>query len=167
MSNNQKILILNTGGTFNKIYDQISGELFVPQNNTAINGILKQSKIDYITVDGMIFKDSLEINKDDRRKIKNYIKKSVYSKIIIVHGTDTMDLSAQYFSKHLKNKVIVITGSMVPYSIDRQEATANLMLALGFIQTKTKKNVYIAMHGYVKQHNLIQKNRKIGIFECQ
>jgi L-asparaginase len=166
VSKNENILILNTGGTFNKIYDQISGELIVPKSDDAVKKIILSSKIDYITIDGLIYKDSLEITIEDRNLLVNYIKKSTYEKILIIHGTDTMSKTAKYLSKFIKNKVVVLTGAMVPYNLDKVEATANLLLAIGFLQKKSKNKIYISMHGNVKKYTKIQKNRKLGIFEC-
>ena len=166
MSKNKNILILNTGGTFNKIYDEIAGELVVPCDNKAIYSILKNSKINHCDVKGFIFKDSLDLTKLDRIAIRNYIIKSHYKKIIIVHGTDTMEKTAKYLSKHIKNKRIILTGSMVPYSLSKMEATSNLMLSLGYIQSSKNCKTYISMHGNVKKHNEISKNRILGVFEC-
>lgn len=167
MKNNNKVLILNTGGTFNKVYDQVKGELFVPQNNEAVENILEKSKIKTVKVEGLIYKDSLEITNNDRKLLAEYIKRSIYKKILIIHGTDTMDKTAAYLSKHINNKTIVITGAMEPYSIDPVEAVSNLMSGYGFLQNCKKNNIYISMHGFVKKHNKIKKNRKHGVFECQ
>jgi len=165
---NDKFLVLNTGGTFNKIYNDITGELVVSKNNNfMIKSILKFSKIDRVTIKSIIHKDSLDMNKKDRKKIIKYIERSKSQYIIIIHGTDTMEKTAKFINKHIKNKVIILTGAMVPYSIDKVEATANFSLAMGFLQGKKIKNdVYIAMHGKVKKYNKIYKNRELGIFEC-
>ena len=66
MSKNKNILILNTGGTFNKIYDEITGKLVVPTNNNAINEILKMSNFTSCKVQGLLYKDSLDFKKKDR-----------------------------------------------------------------------------------------------------
>ncbi len=167
MSKNKKILILNTGGTFSKTYDEINGNLVVPIHNKAIEEILGKSKISNCIVSGLIYKDSLNITQRDRILLKNQIKKSNHKKIIIIHGTDTMDKTAKYLAKHIKNKTIILTGAMVPFSLDEIEATSNLMLAFGYISSKNKKNIYIAMHGNIKKYNKILKNRTLGVFECQ
>ena len=166
MSKNKNILILNTGGTFNKVYDEINGKLIVPQNNNAIESILKNSKMDNYNLEGLIYKDSLDINKLDREILKNKILNSTYEKIIIVHGTDTMDKTAQYLSKYIRNKTIILTGAMIPFYINNLEATSNLMSAFGYILSCKKKNIYIAMHGHVQKFNKIKKNRVLGVFEC-
>tara|TARA_B110000046_G_scaffold182538_1_gene216792 strand:- start:325 stop:828 length:504 start_codon:yes stop_codon:yes gene_type:complete len=166
MTTNKNILILNTGGTFNKVYDQISGKLIVPNNNSAVENIIKSSKIDYLHIQGLLFKDSLEITKPDRKILATYVRNSQYDKVIVIHGTDTMNKTAQYLSKYSKNKIIILTGSMVPYSLDKIEATSNLMQAIGYIQNKLKNGIYISMHGHSKKYKKIYKNREKGIFEC-
>jgi len=86
--------------------------------------------------------------------------------ILLIHGTDTMDKSAEFLAKKIKNKTIVLTGAMQPYSIDPVEATANFMLGFGYLQTACENGVYIAMHGNVKEYTKIKKNKEKGIFEC-
>jgi L-asparaginase len=165
MTRNKKILILNTGGTFNKVYDQISGELIVPKNNYAIENIIKSSKINYLDIQGLLFKDSLEIKKEDRKILATHILNSQYDKIIIIHGTDTMNKTAKYLFQYCQNKIIILTGSMIPFSLNKIEATSNLMQAIGYIQNKLKNGVYISMHGHIEKHNKIYKNREKGIFK--
>ena len=165
MNNSNKILILNTGGTFNKIYDEKLGQLIVPKNNNAISKLLKISKIKNITIDGIIYKDSLDITNKDRKELVDYINSYNYEKIIIIHGTDTMNLTAIYLAKKIKHKQIIITGSMKPFSIDPIESVSNFMSAYGFLNSCKKNNIYISMHGLIKKHNKIKKNKKLGIFE--
>ena len=166
MSKNKNILILNIGGTFSKTYGEINGKLIVPIHNNAVQIILEKSKISNCKVDGLIHKDSLDIDQKDRVLLKNQIEKSDYEKIIVIHGTDTMSKTAKYLAKYIKNKTIILTGAMVPFSIDNIEATSNLMLAFGYISSSNKNNIYIAMHGNVKKYNKIKKNRILGVFEC-
>ncbi len=166
MKSEKEILILNTGGTFNKVYDEIIGSLIVPKNNYAIDNILHISKISNIKVSGLIYKDSLEIGKNDRKKLVKFIKKSKSKKIIIVHGTDTMNQTALFLSRQIKNKQIILTGAMKPFSINSIEATSNLLSAVGFLKANDKNNIYICMHGLIEKHTKIIKNRDLGIFEC-
>ena len=166
MENKGKILILNLGGTFNKVYNPISGELDVPKNNSALEDIFKKAKISHIKIKGLIYKDSLDIDEDDRLELLRYIQNSSFDKILIIHGTDTMDKSADTLFKALKEKTVVLTGAMIPYSIDPVEAASNLMLCYGFLQNSEKKGVFIGMHGFVKEHDKIKKNKQKGVFEC-
>jgi len=167
MIKDNKILILNTGGTFSKIYNPLNGTLEINKENIAINEILNNSKIYDIRVEGIIYKDSLEITKKDRKLLVKYIKKSKYEKIILIHGTDTIDKTTLYLSKKIEDKEIVVTGAMIPFSINTVEATSNFMMAYGFLLNNKKNNIYISMHGMVKKYNKIKKNRNLGIFECK
>jgi len=67
MNNIEDILIINTGGTFNKVYDEISGELRIPNSSKNLKKIIKKAFKSIIKVKGIIYKDSLEFNKDDRK----------------------------------------------------------------------------------------------------
>jgi len=167
MKNKQNILIINTGGTFNKQYNELNGNLIIKKSNDCIKDILFQSKITNVNIKGILYKDSLEITDEDRELLVKFIKKSKYKKILIIHGTDTMDKTAIYLADNIKDKEIVLTGAMVPYSINKVEATSNLMLGYGYLLSNTKNNVYISMHGMVKKYDKIKKNRELGVFECR
>jgi len=159
------IEIINTGGTFNKRYNPLNGELEVPNDYMAVSDILKKSLFinQKIKLTQIISKDSLEFTKDDRKLLLKTIKNSKSKKIIVIHGTDTMHKSAKFISKFIKDKIVIFTGAMKPYEINPIEATSNLMLAIGFSQN-AKEGIYISMHGIVKKYNKIKKDYKKGIF---
>lgn len=161
------IKIVNTGGTFNKCYDEISGELQVAQSNAAIEHIVESSFRGNIKceIEGILFKDSLEMQPEDREEIAKKVKNNPLC--LIVHGTDTMDLTAKYLAEQLSDEIVVLTGSMKPYSIDPIEAVSNFSTAVQFLQSCETSGVYIAMHGLVKPYTQIKKNRELGIFQCQ
>jgi len=156
--NTNNIFILNTGGTFNKVYDKITGELIVPKNNKAIKKILSSfsEKIDFT---GIIFKDSLEMNQYDRDKVMDKFLKTPSKNFVIVHGTDTMHITAANLNKINSNRVIVLTGSMVPFSLDKVEASLNLGMAINFARTCEKHGVYICMNGLVLHFKDIKKKK--------
>jgi len=168
----QNVIIMNIGGTFNKIYNPLNGELEIPRNNDTVNYIIKQvtKNKTQIKIDGIIFKDSLAMDKNDRKALLEKIKSLDEVKIIIIHGTDTMKKSAKVLSKFIKNKTIVLVGAMKPYSIEPVEASATLFMALGFLSHKTNETqnngVYICMNGIIKKHDKIRKNYAQGVFEC-
>jgi L-asparaginase len=163
----ENILILNTGGTFNKTYSQTKGVLSVPSDSKAIKTILKDvyktNKLPKIST--IISKDSLEIKKKHRFKILKKIKSAKENKIILVHGTDTMNKTAKFLYKRIKNKTIILTGSMQPFSISHIEPTGNLLMALGFIKNQKKAGVYICMNGVVDDFKKIKKDYKKAIFK--
>ncbi|HIP11375.1 MAG TPA: asparaginase [Arcobacter sp.] len=165
----KKLQIINTGGTFNKIYIPLKGRLDVSNTNNAIKNIFKNVYKTNFTpsVDAIIHKDSLDITKDDRKILAKSIINSKAKRIIIIHGTDTMNKTAKYLSTRIKNKKVVLIGAMQPFSYEPIEATASLMMAIGFLNSKVKNNIYICMNGLINKHNKIQKNYKKGVFECQ
>jgi len=158
------MLILNSGGTFNKRYNPISGELEVPYDNYAIERILESVSCEY-DLAGVVYKDSLEMNTDDRKMLANIILESQENKFLVVHGTDTMHLSAEFFNEIFDDRIIVLTGAMKPFEIDTVESTLNLGMAMGFLNAATETGVYICMNGYIERWNKIEKNRTIGKFE--
>ena len=161
------IEIINTGGTFNKIYDPIKGDLIVPKTNETIEKILKSFCNNFkYELKGVIFKDSLDMDDSDREILLNEIKESFSKKILVVHGTDTIDKSAKFIDKHIKNRCIVFTGAMKPFSIDSIEATANFTLALSKLLLDYEEGVFIAMHSLVLPYDKIYKDRDRGLF-CQ
>ncbi len=157
------MLILNTGGTFNKRYNPLTGELFVPVDNDAVEEIL-QSLVIEIDVQGILYKDSLEMGDTDRSLLADTIVQSNEKVIIVVHGTDTMDVSAEVIARLALQKTVIFTGAMVPFSVDPIEATANLAMAIGFAQ-RSCSGVYIVMQGICGQYNYVRKNRECGKFE--
>ena len=161
----QKVLIVNTGGTFNKRYNPLKGELEVPQDGIALEAILQYCHNTSYELLNIIHKDSLEMHEEDRELIVQTIKNSSCRKVLIVHGTDTMDVTATFLALHIKEKIITLTGAMVPFSIDPVEATSNFMMALGDLMAQERNGVYIAMHGAIATHGSIYKNREKGIFE--
>ncbi len=161
-----RLVILNTGGTFNKRYDPIEGKLFVPEENEAIERITASMAHNLaLIVDGLIYKDSLDMNEADRMELCDAIDSVETSAVVVVHGTDTMHQSAQAAAKRVRNKRIIFTGAMIPFSIDPVEATANLALAIAAAR-QAEPGVFIAMHGLVLPYDRIVKNREAGRFEA-
>ncbi|WP_428739288.1 asparaginase domain-containing protein [Sulfurimonas sp.] len=158
------MLILNSGGTFNKRYNDISGELEVPYDNLAIDEILAASKVSYLMA-GVVYKDSLDMDSEDRKRIAQIISQSEEAEFVIVHGTDTMDVTAEFLDEIFDDRVIVLTGAMKPFSIEKAEASFNLGMSIGFAQNEENAGVYICMNGKVAPWNKITKNRVLGKFE--
>ncbi|UPT76748.1 asparaginase domain-containing protein [Sulfurovum sp. XGS-02] len=159
----KKILIISTGGTFNKIYDPIKGEFIIDVESEALKKIAKKWLCEF-NIMNLIGKDSLDMNNHDRLELLATINQSEYHHIIIVHGTDTMDVTAEYLADADIEKCIVLTGAMVPYSVDPVEATANLCSAYGYINTLNKDGVFIAMNGVMGNYERIKKDRFKGKF---
>ena len=159
-----KITVINTGGTFNKRYNPLSGELEVPKDSLALDEIISYCyNIDFDVLN-VISKDSLDMSDADREFIVKTIKNCKNENIIIVHGTDTIDLTASFIDENIKDKTIVLTGAMLPISINKIEATLNFASAIGFLNANIKNGIYISIHGSVKNYKKLIKNREIGQF---
>lgn len=158
------MLILNSGGTFNKKYNPLNGELEIPYSNEAIETILKSMDVKY-NLAGVIYKDSLDMTMDDRKVLANVIMESKDDTFVIVHGTDTMHLSAEFLAEIFDDRKIVFVGAMKPFEIDNIEASLNLGMAIGFAKAVVQNGVYICMSGHVEPWDKIHKNRKFGKFE--
>ncbi len=160
------MLILNTGGTFNKRYDMIAGELQVPVDNFAVERILESFDVKP-AVAGVVYKDSLEMTLQDRKMITDIIFHSQEREFVIVHGTDTMDVTAEFLDSVFDDRLIVLTGAMKPFEIDRVEASLNLGLAIGFARAQQQNGVYICMNGHIRPWSEISKNKAAGKFEVE
>ena len=79
------MLILNTGGTFNKIYNKKNGQLDVSFNNYAIEKILQTCDAEH-DLAGVMYKDSLDMDINDRKMLANIIMESKDDSFVIVHG---------------------------------------------------------------------------------
>jgi L-asparaginase len=159
-----KITVLNTGGTFNKRYNPILGQLEVPTDNIALDKIVKSCFNVEFEIKNIVSKDSLDFTQEDREIILENIKNSTSDKIIIIHGTDTVDLTAKFIEDKIKEKKVVFTGAMVPMSIDEVEATMNFSQAIGFLNARIENGIYLSMHGAVVSYKILLKNRELSRF---
>ena len=111
------MLILNSGGTFNKKYNPLNGELEVPYDNSVIEKILNSVESDY-KLAGVIYKDSLEMSMHDRKMLAKIIMESEDDTFVIVHGTDTIHLSAEFLAEIFEDRKIIFVGAMRPFEVD-------------------------------------------------
>ena len=158
------MLILNTGGTFNKRYNPVSGALEVPFDNDAVEAATRHFGYE-LNIAGAIYKDSLEMTPDDRKMLADIIAASDEECFVVVHGTDTMEHSAAFVAGAVPEKTVIFTGAMVPFSIDPVDATANLCMALGYAASRPEPGAYIVMQGLIAPYDRIRKNRELGRFE--
>ena len=158
------IQILITGGTFDKSYNHISGDLFFEK--THIPKMLERSKCRLnVDVKTLMMIDSLEMTQKDIEKIIDECKETKSSRIVITHGTDTMVNTAKKIAEKIKNKTIVLTGAMIPYAFgSSSDGFFNLGSALSFVQT-LKNGIYIAINGQYFDYDKVEKNKLKGYFE--
>jgi L-asparaginase len=158
-----QIKILITGGTIDKVYNELTGELTFGTSN--LDEMLECSRSTVgINTEVLFLKDSLDMNDEDRGLILSKCLECSEDRVMVTHGTDTMVETAQLLGDKIKDKTIVLFGSMIPYSINNSDALFNLGAALSAVQNKTN-GVYIAMNGQVFDFDKVEKNKALGIFE--
>ncbi len=156
------IHILTTGGTFDKIYHDALSEFSIGEPMAA--EILTEAGVNLsYSVDSLLKKDSLEFTDADRELLRKQVNNSPHQHILIIHGTDTMTLSAQQLDC-THNKTVVFTGAMQPARMRKSDAPFNLGFAIGALQC-LDSGIYIAMNGQIFNSNNVQKNCQLGRFE--
>ena len=161
--NSDRIQIFVTGGTFDKEYNELSGELFFQDTHTADMLRLGRCHLD-VDIESLMMIDSLQMTDAHRQLILDRCAQSAARRIVITHGTDTMEQTAAVLGAHIKSKTIVLTGAMVPYTFGSSDGLFNLGTALGFVQT-LEPGVYVAMNGRCFPWHSVRKNRELGVFE--
>ena len=158
----EKIRVIITGGTFDKQYDPLKGELTFKE--THLDRILEQARLTVETgLEINQLKDSLDMKDECRLKILDACRKAPEKRIIITHGTDTMVDTARVIGRAQLDKCVVFTGAMVPYSVAGSDSLFNLGFAFCAVQ-HCNPGVYIAMSGRVFPWNKVKKDRERGVF---
>ncbi|MBP0600375.1 asparaginase [Herbaspirillum sp. LeCh32-8] len=155
--------IIATGGTFDKHYDEIAGTLDFSASH--LPQVISRARITAeVILEELPLLDSLEMQDADRQRILASCRGSTQQAIVIVHGTDTMQLTAQVLGSALQDKTVVLTGAMIPYEIANSDALFNFGFACGVAQV-LPPGVYVAMNGQIFAWNKVAKNRSAGVFE--
>lgn len=158
-----KIAVFATGGTFDKEYNELSGELYFRKTHIPEMLALGRSRIP-VRVQTLMMKDSLHMTTADRQKIVLACRNAKESRIVITHGTDTMENTACFLAKKVSCKTVVLTGAMVPYKFGSSDGLFNLGSALALVQV-LPAGIYVAMNGRYFAWHSVTKNRAVGAFE--
>jgi L-asparaginase len=157
------VRIIVTGGTFDKEYNEIRGKLYF--KNTHIREMLRLGRCKLpVKITQVMLIDSFFMKQSDRKKILKACLQCPEKKIVITHGTDTMEITARFLSEKIKDKTMVLTGAMIPYKFGSSDGMFNLASALSFAQY-LPRGVYIAMNGKIFNGRSVHKNKKTGVFE--
>lgn len=157
------IRIFVTGGTFDKEYNELNGQLYF--KDTHLHEMLKLGRAKVLVeIRTLMMIDSVELTDSDRELIALNCMKADENKIIVTHGTDTMVETAKVIAEKVKDKTIVLTGAMIPYKFGSSDGLFNLGSAIAFVQTLAP-GVYISMNGRIFTWDNCRKNREVGEFE--
>ena len=158
-----KIKIYITGGTFDKEYNELTGELYF--NNSHMYELLELGRCKLnVEIETLMMVDSIEMSENQRLSIIEKCINEPLNQIIITHGTDTMVKTAQELANKNLDKTIILTGAMIPFKFGSSDGLFNMGSALSFVQALTS-GVYIAMNGQIFSQKNVRKNKKLGIFE--
>ena len=160
---NSKTKIFITGGTFDKEYNELTGELYF--NYTHMHELLKlgRCKVD-IDIETIMMVDSLDMTKAQRNTIVQKCMEEPLKTIIITHGTDTMVKTAYALAENINDKTIILTGAMIPFKFGSSDGLFNMGSALAYAQA-LNKGIYIAMNGQIFNYKNVKKNTDLGVFE--
>ena len=151
------IRIFITGGTFDKEYNELNGQLFF--KDTHLHDLLEmgRNKVS-VEIRTLMMLDSLEMTDEDRELIVHQCKQCNESRIVITHGTDTMEQTARVLAEAAINKTIILTGAMIPIKFGSSDGLFNLGSALAFAQS-LQVGIYIAMNGRYFNWDNVRKNK--------
>lgn len=158
-----KLLIVTTGGTIDKIYfdDKSDYQIGEPQ----IGRILEELGVGFrFSVIPIIRKDSLHITQEDRELIRATIAAQDADHVLLTHGTDTMVETAKVLGT-IEGKTIVMTGALNPARFRGSDAEFNIGTAVGAVQS-LPPGVYIAMNGRIWDPLKVRKNVAANRFEA-
>ena len=155
--------IFTTGGTIDKVYFDAKSKFEVGEPQ--ILEVLREANlsIDY-QVTPLMRKDSLELTDEDREQVRQAVKASSSTRIVITHGTDKMTDTAMALAG-IVGKTIVLTGAMQPARFRFTDAVFNIASAMMAAQTLTE-GVYITMNGQVFDPATTRKNVEMNRFEA-
>ena len=159
----EKIKIFITGGTFDKEYNELTGELYFKNSHMYELLELGRCRLD-VDIETLMMVDSIEMSKTERNYIIQKCIEEPIKQIIITHGTDTMVKTARILADAVNDKTIVLTGAMIPVRFGSSDGLFNMGSALSFVQALSP-GVYIAMNGQFFNQENVRKNKKLGIFE--
>ncbi len=157
------IRIFITGGTFDKEYNELNGQLYF--KDTHLHELLEMGRNKVpVEIRTLMMIDSLEMTDQDRELIAHQCVQCEETRIVITHGTDTMAQTAAVLAEVVSDKVVVLTGAMIPIKFGSSDGLFNLGSALAFCQVLSP-GVYVAMNGRIFNWDNVRKNKQTGTFE--
>jgi len=162
------INVLFTGGTIEKVYDEILGE--IGNIGDQIDLFFSRIRLPYVHVhpSRLMNVDSLKMTDEHRAKIcekVEFLQEKGYP-VVIIHGTDTMVETGLYLKEHLSEiKVpIVLTGAMRPLIVENSDGLQNMDESI-FATQFLPPDIHIVFHNEVYSIDNVRKSREKRTFE--
>ncbi|MEP3655390.1 MAG: asparaginase domain-containing protein [Litorimonas sp.] len=155
--------VLITGGTLDKVHDTAS-ESLVLDGQTRVPDIYAQGRAKISRFETLLQIDSLDMTDAHRAKILKAVKAAPENRLVITHGTGTMELTAKALDGEIGQKTVVLTGAMRPWTLGRSDGNFNLGGAV-IAARLLPAGVYGVMNGRVFTAQDLHKNVKTGRFD--
>ena len=161
----QRIHVITTGGTIEKIYSEQRGS--VENVEDRIERYLARLRLPDLEIDTtrLMNKDSLEMTDQDRARVLEAVRAKLDAPIVITHGTDTMVETGRYLEAALGalRYPIILTGAMTPLGFESSDGLQNLTESL-MAARLLDPGVWLVMHNQVFPIDRVQKNRDLARF---
>lgn len=167
----RRLTLITTGGTIEKTYDEVSGNL--ANRQSIVRRMLSELRLEEgdVNVVELMSKDSLDMTDADRERVVQTVRvmggteDSGTSGIVILHGTDRLAQTGErLFAEIPSPRVpIVLTGAMRPFEMKQSDALQNLTEAL-FAAGILPPGVYCVAHGRALAFPGVRKDPERGTF---
>jgi L-asparaginase len=163
----QRIHVIATGGTIEKVYSEQTGN--VQNLDNKIDRYFRQLRLPDadIQVTHLMNKDSLEMTGADRAQVLDTVQSKLadHAPMVITHGTDTMVDTGLMLQQNLADLrvPIVLTGAMTPLGFEGSDGLQNLTESLLAVRV-LPPGVYVVMHNQVFPVDRVRKDRELARF---
>lgn len=161
--NDGPVGVLITGGTLDKVHDTAT-ESLVLGGQTHVPDIFAQGRAKISRFETLMQIDSLDMTDAHREKILMAVLKAPEKRLVITHGTGTMELTAKALDGEIGQKTVVLTGAMRPWSLGRSDGNFNLGGAI-IAARLLPAGVYGVMNGRIFTAQDLHKNVQTGRFD--
>ena len=156
-----KLTVITTGGTIAKVYNESEGVLC--NDRPVVESILASLRLPDLNIayHHILSKDSLDLTDADRGLILDTTRRSLADAVIIVHGTDTLDVTGEWLCRELPDLSVpvILTGAMRPFEFRDSDAAQNITEALLACRL-VDSGVYVAMHNRILRFPGVAKDRE-------
>ncbi|MCA9757528.1 MAG: asparaginase [Candidatus Eisenbacteria bacterium] len=168
----RRIILITTGGTIEKTYDESTGEL--ANRHSIVRKMLGRLRLEdtEVSILELMHKDSLLLTPFDRAKVVDVVRTfgaedtaGETTGIVVLHGTDTLHETGELLFSSIPSPQlpIVLTGALRPYEMKKSDALQNLTEAI-FAAGLLSPGVYCVAHGRVLPFPGVVKDRARGTF---
>jgi len=160
-NNSDTIALIGTGGTLSSAYSP-RNETIIPGRYEAAGIVLNNLKNNFGIIDypfssiDLFAKDSRDVTDDDLKFLINFITSIKNQKILIVTGTYMLPRIAKLLINVIptdSQKVIGLTGAMLPLGFLGSDASANITATTAIINDRFKSQsnnkIFLSFHGNV------------------